>query len=505
MRNFQTVKFNLFVFIILEYVEQKYIMKNSVERRDYQEDLHADAIHRNSLVILPTGLGKTTVALGLINHYLGNTDGKAILFLAPTKVLASQHNDFLEQVLTISDIALITGETSIDKRKKLWEQNSMICSTPEIARNDIKRGMLDPNNLALIIFDEAHRGVGDYAYCAIAKKIKNFTRILGMTATLPSELPKVREIMVNLKLVKVLEKTDQSPDVKPYIQETKTQHVRVDLYPEMIQIQKLLKTALDERYKPLKSELRVKTQSLSTLLKLRKRVLMGARHLANPLFSGIRLHYALNTFESHGVTPFLSYMERSKTKDRALHADPNILYAIQLAEKLLEKGIEHSKLDKMMEFIPPDERVLIFTSFRDSVRMIHDRLAQEGIRSGMLVGKAGTTGLKQDKQVKLVREFRDGAIKVLIATRVGEEGLDIADVNWVIFYDNVPSSIRHVQRRGRTGRQQAGNLVILIAKNTIDEVYWRISSQKIKQSSRMGNRINKDTQAGKPARLSDFQ
>jgi len=108
-----------------------------------------------------------------------------------------------------------------------------------------------------------------------------------------------------------------------------------------------------------------------------------------------------------------------------------------------------------------------------------------------LIGKAGDTGLKQKKQIEVVQKFRDGEFKVLVATRVGEEGLDIAEVNQVIFYDNVPSSIRFIQRRGRTGRKDTGKLVVLIAKNTIDETYYWIGKRKISAAKSMGSKMTK--------------
>jgi Fanconi anemia group M protein len=112
-----------------------------------------------------------------------------------------------------------------------------------------------------------------------------------------------------------------------------------------------------------------------------------------------------------------------------------------------------------------------------------------GISAGILIGKAGETGLKQKKQIETVQKFRDGIFRVLVATRVGEEGLDIAEVNQVIFYDNVPSSIRFIQRRGRTGRKDTGKLVVLIAKNTIDERYYWIGKRKMAAAKTMGEKM----------------
>ena len=156
------------------------------------------------------------------------------------------------------------------------------------------------------------------------------------------------------------------------------------------------------------------------------------------------------------------------------------------------KGIEHSKIPKLKEILNSvPGKALIFTSYRDSVDMIHAELLKMNIPAGILIGKAGDTGLKQKKQIEVVQKFRDGEFQVLVATRVGEEGLDIAEVNQVIFYDNVPSSIRFIQRRGRTGRKDTGKLVVLIAKNTIDETYYWIGKRKMSASKAMGDKMTK--------------
>jgi Fanconi anemia group M protein len=112
-----------------------------------------------------------------------------------------------------------------------------------------------------------------------------------------------------------------------------------------------------------------------------------------------------------------------------------------------------------------------------------------GIPAGILIGKAGKDGLKQKKQIETVQKFRDGEFNVLVATRVGEEGLDIAEVNQVIFYDNIPSSIRFIQRRGRTGRKDTGKLIVLIAKDTIDERYYWIGKRKMSAAKSMGEKM----------------
>ena len=481
-----------------QFIDKKYIKKNSVEKRDYQVNLAQQAILENCIVVLPTGLGKTAIALQVIAEYLSKGTG-GVLFLAPTRVLVNQHFEFLKDTLTLDDITLITGEDTVQKRTKLWN-NSVICATPEIAKNDLDRKIVSPDQFNLVVFDEVHRTVGDYAYSGIAERFADSdARIIGMTATLPSEKEKATEILTKLRIASVAERSENSPDVKPYTQETNTEWINVELPPEMKAIQTLLKIALDERYDVLrKNGIRLaEQQSLSALLRIRQFVLNQNRRSAKPLFTAIRIHYALNILEAHGITPFLKFCERARVKKGAgvkelFEIDPNFTRAIHLAKEAQSRGIEHSKIPKLKEILESvPGKALIFTSYRDSVDLIFNKLTELGISAGILIGKAGETGLKQKKQIETVQKFRDGIFQVLIATRVGEEGLDIAEVNQVIFYDNVPSSIRFVQRRGRTGRKDTGKLVVLIAKNTIDEKYYWIGKRKMSAAKSMGQKMTK--------------
>jgi len=480
------------------YIEKKYVKKNSIEQRDYQVNLANQAIKENCIVVLPTGLGKTAIALQVIAEYLSKGTGGA-LFLAPTRVLVNQHYEFLKTHLTLDDISLVTGEDPIQKRTKLWG-NSVICATPEITRNDFDRQIVSPEQFNLVVFDEVHRTTGDYAYSGIAERFENSSaRLVGMTATLPSEKEKATEILTKLRISSIAERTEDSPDVKPYIQETNTEWINVELPPELKSIQTLLKLALDERYETLrKNGIRLtEQQSLSALLRIRQFVLNQNRRSAKPLFTAIRIHYALSILEAHGITPFLKFCQRARAKKGAgvkelFEIDPNFTRAVHLAKEAQSKGIEHSKIPKLKEILESvPGKALIFTSYRDSVDLIYNKLTEMGVSAGILIGKAGESGLKQKEQIETVQKFRDGVFQVLVATRVGEEGLDIAEVNQVIFYDNVPSSIRFVQRRGRTGRKDTGKLVVLIAKNTIDERYYWIGKRKMLSAKTMGDKMTK--------------
>ena len=78
-------------------------------------------------------------------------------------------------------------------------------------------------------------------------------------------------------------------------------------------------------------------------------------------------------------------------------------------------------------------------------------------------------------------KLKQGNYNVLVSTNVGEEGLDIAECDLVVFYDVVASEIRLIQRKGRTARHREGKVIILYCKGTHDEIYLRIAFNKLKK------------------------
>ncbi|MCK5636567.1 MAG: DEAD/DEAH box helicase family protein, partial [Thermoplasmatales archaeon] len=119
-------------------VSQEFIKPDTVERREYQINIAESAAKDNTLIVLPTGLGKTIIALILMAKELKRENNK-ILFLAPTKPLVVQHAQFLQEFLTIDNESIIvfTGEISPMKRKDIWQNARIIISTPQVIENDI--------------------------------------------------------------------------------------------------------------------------------------------------------------------------------------------------------------------------------------------------------------------------------------------------------------------------------------------------------------------------------
>lgn len=491
------------------WIEHKLIKPSSIERRDYQVSLASTAMQNNTLIVLPTGLGKTTIALLVIAEMLTKGKGRC-LFLAPTRVLVHQHYMFLKNYLKIPDIAMITGEDVVSEREKAWD-NSVICATPQITLNDLERIIVKPESFSLVVFDEAHRAVGDYAYCGIASLIKEHgARIVGMTATIPSDQARASEIVNNLGIRKIEMRDESSEDVSPYIHETDIEWVQVEMPPILKQIRARLLSALEVRTNELRQKGILRTNKVSTSELIRARDYLHVnRSGAKALYTAIRISHALNIFDTQGITSFLKFCGRLQEKRgigiKDLFLDTNFKSAYEFARGAEISGIEHPKVDKLKEILASvDGRILVFTSYRDSVEVLYNKLKSMGFGAGYLIGKAGEHGLKQKAQVDAVEKFREGEYSVLVATQVGEEGLDISECKLVVFYDNVPSAIRFVQRKGRTGRRAPGRVVVLITKDTLDEAYYWISKKKMKQAKGMVDRMNRMIRKEKPASLDRF-
>jgi ERCC4-related helicase len=323
----------------------------------------------------------------------------------------------------------------------------------------------------LIVFDEVHRTVGNHAYSTIGAmyiELKKDGRILGMTASLPSDPKKVEEIVSKLKIAKIEIRDERDQDVQPYVFKTDVEWIELSLPSELKDIQRLIKESLDFRLKLLEDASLIKSNrygsiTLKDLLRLRLKVdQIQSSQLRNALFSGIRLLHALNLLETQTLHSFKAFMDRLSARKRGfgmgeLLNDSRVRLALEKTEVALAQNLEHPKIAevlKLCEAIKKGDRAIVFASYRDTVDRIYTELVKRGLRAGYLIGKSGQSGQSQKKQIQALKELRDGIYDILVATQVGEEGLDVAECNLVVFYDNVPSAVRFVQRKGRTGRRK---------------------------------------------------
>ncbi len=493
-------------------------MIKGLKPRLYQQTIFNSCINSNCLVVLPTGLGKTIVALLLSAHRLNQHPSSKVLFLAPTRPLVEQHFQTFAQHLDVPEerLAVFTGLVRPDKRKQLWESSSVIFSTPQGLENDIISGKVDLKDVSLIIFDEAHRAVGDYSYTFIAKeydKKASFPRILALTASPGSDIEKITEVCDNLFIESVELRSDSDPDVKPYVQAMDIEWLKVKLPEEFRKVQFYLKKCYDSKLGEVKKYGFVGSRDIangkSQLLKLQGflhgEIARGEKSInilksVSLLAEAMKVEHALELLETQGISQLIHYFEKiyseaSSSKVKAvknLALDPNFKSAFLLSKGLFEQGVEHPKINRLSELVKQevikksDVKIMVFTQFRESAKSIDEALSMiPGVSSRVFVGqqKRNGMGLTQKEQKQMLESFKSGEFNCLVATSVAEEGIDIPSVDLVVFYEPVPSGIRTIQRRGRTGRQDRGRVIVLVASGTRDEAY-RWSAHRKEQRMR---------------------
>jgi len=473
--------------------------------RKYQESIVSRAFDESTLVVLPTGLGKTVVAAMVAAHRLHEHENSKVLFLAPTKPLVVQHYESFKKFLNVEELAVLTGQTPTQERAGLWKDSKIIFATPQTVENPQFR-KFDLNDVSLVIFDEAHRAIGDYSYVSIAKNYfenaKN-PQVLALTASPGGTMGKITEVCQNLGVKIVEAKTDQDADVKPYIQEIEIDWVKVELPGEIMEIKKILEDILRDKMRLLKGLDYVDSAALNKIGKrdllsiqseIRKDIVAGSGsgnyQAATIIASAIKINHAIELLETQGLSALHEYFARmTKQPSKAvakLNRDDRLSKARVLTEELIEKGFEHPKLEELAKIVSGyhGKKVLVFTQYRDSVDAIISKLNEHDILAHEFIGqqaKGVKKGMTQKKQLDVLDKFREGKFTALVATSVAEEGLDIPKVDLVLFYEPVPSEIRSIQRRGRTGRTEAGRVIVLLAKGTRDEGYFWAAYHKEKQ------------------------
>ncbi|MEM0286646.1 MAG: helicase-related protein [Nitrososphaerota archaeon] len=494
------------------------IKRGSIEARDYQINIAAEVGDKNSLVILPTGLGKTVIASLILASTLQRRGGKA-LFLAPTRIIVQQHKDFLVRVMNLpaDSVVSLTGEDDLVARGDAW-QSKIICATPQITLQDFKRKMFDPSKFSIVIFDEVHRATGNHSYVSLAQVFAddNIQKV-GMTATLPTDKQKIDEIRSALRAEAVLYRDYLSSDVQPFVQKVYVETKVLEPPEYMDRAIKLIKGSISEKMSLLEeagyiSKEAVKRLSFKEVLGKRDSILGQGNwnHRFAYLFCA-KTFTLLKYLETQTFASFLNYYSKSigggSRVSNMISRDARISQSVSLISDAVKRGEEHPKLlalKSMITALSNSDRVLIFAGYRETVDQIYNTLSATGIRAWILIGKQGETGQTQDEQVKAVEDFRKGNYQVLIATQIGEEGLDIAECNIVLFYDNVPSAIRYIQRRGRTGRRSPGRMIVLMVKGTSDEAYHWIVQRRLGGMRRLANKLNEETKREAKGTLDSF-
>ncbi len=486
----------------------KLVLPNT-ESRIYQQVIFSDCVSnpRNTLVVLPTGLGKTIIMAYLSAYSLNKVPERQVLVVTPTRPLVHQIKQMFTEFignLDVDSILEVSGETSPAKREEKYPDAKIIIGTPQTIENDLLYERLKIKNVHLLCIDEVHRATGDYAYVSIAKEAK--CQIIGFTATPGNNPEKILEVCENLRIGKISVTNPTDYDVQDFISMHTPHVIWIDLPEEYESKLTELQSLQDELVSTLKERLpsikKTKYLGKREALAIHQQVVYQTKQdssfgeLLIASSNLIRVQHLKELIESQGfpqvANTIQKWRQKKSSKALSLFFENPVMY--KLTNSLGDDPMIHPKLDYLISELkaelkddPNDEsRIIIFSNFRNTVHFLHEELKRSEIISGVFIGHASSKsdkGLSQKEQIEVVDQFKTGQIKVLISTSVGEEGLDVGNCDLVVFYDSVPSVVRAIQRRGR-GRKRESRVIHLVTKGTRDEgMYWAIK-QKDKRMKR---------------------
>ncbi|KAF3920859.1 hypothetical protein ABW21_db0203525 [Orbilia brochopaga] len=497
-----------------------WIYPTNVSHRDYQFNITKRALFANVLVALPTGLGKTFIAATVMYNWYRWAPESQIIFMAPTKPLVAQQVDACHKIVGIPkrETCLLTGHVSPGHRADYWNEKRLFFMTPQTLETDLTSGRCDPKRVVLIVVDEAHRATGEYAYCKVIRYIRRFNnsfRVMALTATPGSKVESVQEVITSLGIARTEIRTEESLDIRQYIHQREIQLEKFPLSDELTLIKDQFGKALKPMLKKL-NDMRVcyitEPSNLTTfaLIEARKKYFASPAARTAPaalkgsimsLFANLSsLAYGYELLLYHGIRPFYEYVrdfQSEKTSKSggggkvvsAFFQDKQFLTLMNRCRALMneEEFLGHPKLDYLCgtilrhfteasERAESDTKVIVFSNYRKSGEEIlrvlkkHEPIIKPRIFVGQSAGKNGE-GMSQKVQQETVERFKKGDFNVLVATSIGEEGLDIGEVDFIVCFDASASPIRMLQRMGRTGRKRAGGVVVLVTEGK-EENKW---------------------------------
>jgi ERCC4-related helicase len=506
------------------WIEHPLLRPETVRALPFQIDLARIGLTEDLLVVLPTGLGKTVIAALVAAEVLRRGDGK-VLVLAPTRPLVQQHADSFGRWFLPLRIARFTGTVRRPVREGSWEGADLVFATPEIVQNDLAAGRYRLSEVALVVFDEAHHAVGKYAYVPIAATYRAERplegRVLGLTASPGGKDERIEEVVGALGVARIEARTRDDPGVAEFVQPVEIEYRWVDLPPTARRIQEALAAGAHAEARKLQKMGYLRKKPISSLtvkdlLALRAEIFARPGPMVRrfgPLFHQLvllHLHHAQERLETQGIEPFLQYVERVAAKPKLARGDaaflklPQVVEARRIGEEFRGSSREssHPKLDALVALVhetmarPSDRptRILVFAQYRDTIQGIQTLLERAGWTVGRFVGQATRDpedpGMNQRDQARVLGGFRDGRFPILVASSVAEEGLDVPDVDLVVFFESVPSEIRAIQRRGRTGRTSLGRVVLLLTRATRDVQHQAAEVRREKAMRRIVRRLS---------------
>jgi ERCC4-related helicase len=518
---------------------QHWIYPLGVPEREYQLSAISTALLQNTLVCLPTGLGKTLIAAVVMFNFCRWFPESKVVFVAPTKPLVSQQIEACRRFmgLSIEATAELTGRIKAEERKALWQDadRRVFFCTPQTFFNDVKLGVCPYDAVSCVVVDECHRCTGQSEIAQtlrlMRQKYKLKFRVLGLSATPGSSADHVQEVLTNLGATAVYFRSEEDPDVVPYVHKKNTELVVVEPESEQSNPRTLLLAVLQRLvghlagarfyFGPATAERVTRINLINAQNAAKEAAAAGSGGVPSvqaqewfrqaTVLTDIR-----DSLDKYGVLPTAALVRTKLNEERCiktLHAkETTFAHFVTKLEASAGAGGGGPRLARLVDILRQHFEgdgnpggVIVFASLREGVQSIVDALKQHEplIRARSFVGqgngsgsgwagggrstsgggggrsKSGGTGgggpgMNQKEQKEAIKGFFNGLYNVLVATCIGEEGLDIPAVDLIVCYDATASPTRAVQRRGRTGRHREGRVVYLLGAGREEEHYHRI-------------------------------
>ncbi|RLN52459.1 hypothetical protein BBJ28_00007668 [Nothophytophthora sp. Chile5] len=506
---------------------QQFVYPTNYSVRDYQLAIAEKALYHNTLVSLPTGLGKTLVAaVVMYNFYRWFPTGK-IVFMAPTKPLVAQQIRACHEIMGIplADTAELQGNVPPATRRVLWRSKRVFFCTPQSLQNDLRRGVCAAEKFVCVVVDEAHRATGNYAYCCVVQEIEaktQFFRVLALSATPGAKFDVIQDVVNNLRISHIESRSADDADVKKYTHARQEEVIVCHLGVQITQVKLLFLKCFQRIVQRLFTGNIIQhrdPEKLSSwyVLQARERFRKSPNYSSNrsaesDLALLVSLLHARNLLTGHGLSSFreqivnwveerqagrMSWSKREMLQSSEFHALELSLAVTAGANDtapISTNAASHPKLTKLREVLHEhfrrhaagnsSTRAIVFTQYRASVVEIVALLRTLAplINAQPFVGQGASGKAKENKgqsqklQQEIVRKFRQGEFNVLVATCIAEEGLDIGEVDLIVSFDALTSPVRMIQRMGRTGRKRVGKVIILVTEGDEEKKLARSAS-----------------------------
>ncbi|KRX53430.1 putative ATP-dependent RNA helicase DHX58 [Trichinella sp. T9] len=498
------------VISLIESLNEVATHKKTLSLYDFQEDLVAPALlGKNTLICSPTGTGKTymllKVILNHIKHHKLTQKKYKICLIVPTVVLAEQHLNLFEEY--ISDVHYLGNSESGSATFISARDNELLICTAQTLLNVLNYSMEESFNLnissfTLLLFDECHHAADCHPYnalmdfyfrarCPVPQIVGATASVCyGSAATLPQTISKVLSICCNLDCCTLSAADPDSEKMKRYISKnSELSLILPDPIPnatflkDLVHILRTLEVSFialvqrtdeieinmstltrlhDKMHTNYRSELGQLKQAVVAIKDsvVRRNALSYLNAMSHTHESlDIAVHTSFILGFNHFVNNYICHFENLSQADslfyqiqqrkiQALEGELVRAYKSPLYESLKKIVLNQFTLDS-------DSRVLIFVRTKKLAaqlcQCIKDDSDVEIYGVNFITScSSGATDRSGSKVIVVNRlqQFKDGEFKILIATSLLEEGIDVAACNLVIRYNYVTSVISKVQQRG---------------------------------------------------------